>query len=688
MMRRVILAVLCALSLTIVPHVSLADSRVVVYPGQVPLSEQTNLNVRFARLARGTNLRDFFGSNIGAGVYSNLSVVPNGGMYVTVQPTNPNTLGSVYMIGADDPNPVPNGVTPNLPADPTQILIWAAQQGSSGSIGPLTAPANGLQQYYIVEAQIQTVPANPQNVQFVNSAGATSYQNVNTQLVDALVYQLKPGVPSSTPQLPTVDSGWIPIANILVPGGASSITQSMITPYPAFNGFVINGSNVTISGLTLRGAPAGCLQTNSSGTVSVQPCTSGLGTVSSTFPITASTSNGIATVGCPTCVTSVSGSGAISSSGGTTPTISLQTPLSVANGGTGLSSATTGCLGYSGTSYGHGNCVDTVNGTAPITASQSGTTATIGLSTPLGVAYGGTGLSSATTGCLGYSGTAYGHNNCLDTAGTGLSASGTTVSVATNGITPSLMAQAPANTLLGNNTGSSANVAYLNPAQVGAMMCPPSFWALITPGAFTYTTPTCYGQLPLYLDVQIVGGGGGGAGASGSTSQGNTPGQNGGATTFGSAMVGGGGGGTSSNVGPTGTACTSLSGIPSGFGLYGSSGQPGAPVVSVGYFPPGGAGGATPFGGGGAGGGIGKTDGTGSGDWGAGGGGGTTSSPVGNYSGAGGGSGCYAHFLIFSPTSSYSGTIGAGGSGGTGVSGGSSGSYGQNGAAIVIAHWQ
>ena len=44
---------------------------------------------------------------------------------------------------------------------------------------------------------------------------------------------------------------------------------------------------------------------------------------------------------------------------------------------------------------------------------------------------GGTGLSSATTGCFGYNGSVYGHGNCVDAAGTGLSLSGTTLSLST-----------------------------------------------------------------------------------------------------------------------------------------------------------------------------------------------------------------------------------------------------------------
>ena len=60
------------------------------------------------------------------------------------------------------------------------------------------------------------------------------------------------------------------------------------------------------------------------------------------------------------------------------------------------------------------------------------------------------------------------------TAGTGLTTSGSTgavtVSVATNGITNALAAQMPANTLKGNNTGSTANAADLTTAQVMTML--------------------------------------------------------------------------------------------------------------------------------------------------------------------------------------------------------------------------
>ncbi|HEV2178614.1 MAG TPA: hypothetical protein VGW33_15615 [Terriglobia bacterium] len=67
------------------------------------------------------------------------------------------------------------------------------------------------------------------------------------------------------------------------------------------------------------------------GSTSADPVWASLG---ATSPITTTTGVGALTVACSTCVTAVTGTAPISSSGGTTPVISITSPLPLANGGT------------------------------------------------------------------------------------------------------------------------------------------------------------------------------------------------------------------------------------------------------------------------------------------------------------------------------------------------------------------
>jgi hypothetical protein len=296
-MRRLIASLLCvALSFFATVGPASAD-RVITYPGQLGSSTEQNQGPRFMRLAFGTWIRDALGPTTSAGgVYSNLTVVPNGGMYVATQPTLPNSMAALYQIAVDDANPIPANGTPSLPADATKIVVQALQGGVSSSLGPISAPGSGLSQYYLVEAQVQTTDTTPTSMTFTSSNG--SYTNVvDVTRADQIVYQLKAGTAASSPLVPTVDTGWIGIATILVPSGTASITTGMIAPLPSFTGFLTNGQAATISALTLQGFGNGCLQVTGGGVVQSLPCTSGLGVVNGTAgQINVSTVAGAATV--------------------------------------------------------------------------------------------------------------------------------------------------------------------------------------------------------------------------------------------------------------------------------------------------------------------------------------------------------------------------------------------------------
>lgn len=212
--------------------------RIIAYPGQNPSSVLINQNERMKRLGLGTWLRDALGPVASAGAFTNLTCVPGTGLNVVVQPAVSNTLGAVYQTTAEDSLQVPQGYSPNIAADTTPVVLQGLQTGASAPVGPMTAPGTvGQSVYYLLEAQISTVDTTPESVLFVSSSGTRTFQTVNTERQDIAVYQLKAGAPGTAPTVPSVDSGWVAVATILIPHGATQVTTPMIAMLPAFAGF-------------------------------------------------------------------------------------------------------------------------------------------------------------------------------------------------------------------------------------------------------------------------------------------------------------------------------------------------------------------------------------------------------------------------------------------------------------------
>jgi hypothetical protein len=244
---------LCSLPLPGAAQVATSNpptARVMVYAGQNPDTNETNIQWRFQRLAQGTFTRDVLASLASTGAWSNLQITPGNGLNVTVNP-GPNTsqLGAVYQMGPDDSTalPPPPGAAPNqLPSDNTRIAIQATQAVASGAIGPLNGPSgSGNAIYYMIEAQLSQVNAANQSLLFVSSSGTTSFQNVNTQRQDIITYQSKAGssgtgnCTSTFPTPPSVDSGFVEVGLVCVPHSTTQITNGMIAMFGGtnFNGF-------------------------------------------------------------------------------------------------------------------------------------------------------------------------------------------------------------------------------------------------------------------------------------------------------------------------------------------------------------------------------------------------------------------------------------------------------------------
>ena len=232
---------------------ALASDRVIVYPLQNPLSTQQSLMQRYPRVQVGNFMRDAFGSVGSIGGYTNMSIAPAGTLYVSVSPTSSTNNGALYQLEQNDPNPIPQNVTPQLAADPTVVMLEGILNATSSLIGPIAVPGTtGQSQYTLIEAQIQSADTNSQQELFVNQAGGKYYATVNTDRTDQIVFQAKAGTASTTPSIPTTDAGWVSIGTVLVPYGTSTITSGMInmvTPFPGF----LNADTVTASATAATG---------------------------------------------------------------------------------------------------------------------------------------------------------------------------------------------------------------------------------------------------------------------------------------------------------------------------------------------------------------------------------------------------------------------------------------------------
>lgn len=516
--------VLALLGIMALSSPAMAGDRVIVYPYQNPSSTQESLVQRYPRVAIGNLLRDMLGSSNAGGVYTNMTINPVTGLYVDVAPTNSNNDGTLYQMGQSDANPVPVNITPQLAADPTVIMLQGLLSTASSQIGPIAVPSTpGQSQYTLIEAQLQTVDTNPQQETFVNSAGGKFPQTVNTQRTDQIVFQAKAGTAGTSPTVPSVDSGWVSIGTILVPQGTSTITTGMITASTAFTGFTnlnstvdsvtasapltsSGGINPNIAltsplGAANGGTGATSLTANNvllgNGTSAVQvvaPGTTGnvLTSNGTTWQSTTPVNNG---------VTSFSaGTTGLTPSTGTNGAVTLAGTLGTGNGGTGLTTFTSGKAVYASSSsalttgtlptaaggtglatftsggalyassssalttgtlpVGSGGTGATTltgylsgNGTSAVTAST--TIPTSALTGTLGTANGGTNLTTFTSG-----GAVYASSSSVLTTGTLPAASGGTGVTTSSGVNSVMLRDSNANTTVNNlsaNTTTTTN---------------------------------------------------------------------------------------------------------------------------------------------------------------------------------------------------------------------------------------
>ncbi|MDE2102094.1 MAG: hypothetical protein KGL39_32915 [Patescibacteria group bacterium] len=213
---------LALLTCALMPQVAHAD-RIIKYPGENPASTDMNQGDRYIRETFGVFAMQLLGITAsGSGAYGGLVVNPQSGMNVEVDV--PSGSHGVLLQVAQADSVMPSSVTPQLGADTTNVMVPYFQNANSGGL-PVPAPgSNSI--YYLVEAQGQTVDTNNATRLFVDTSGNRYNANVNTVRADQIVYQIKAGTAGVSPTPPPADSGWVGIANVEVPTGATSCTAS------------------------------------------------------------------------------------------------------------------------------------------------------------------------------------------------------------------------------------------------------------------------------------------------------------------------------------------------------------------------------------------------------------------------------------------------------------------------------
>jgi hypothetical protein len=254
---------------------------------------------RDLRIAFGVWIQTALG-NVTTGFYENLSVTGVAStMNVVIGPTTTNTAGALYQYLPDDVNPFGGGSTA-LAADPTKIFTQGIFTAASPAI-TLTAPSSGNSQVFMIECQLQPTDETSKTVTFESTTGNLTQGTVNQTRSDLAVCQSKAGTAATTGTqvAPTVDTGWLAIANVTVPSTATSSSGFSIAALAGFAGFqmatttpsystVTATTSVTTPALTISGIASGyCLQSGTGG--SIVAASGACGTSASIASLTAGT---------------------------------------------------------------------------------------------------------------------------------------------------------------------------------------------------------------------------------------------------------------------------------------------------------------------------------------------------------------------------------------------------------------
>ena len=205
--------------------------------GLNPPSTWLNMQQRDERVGLGTFLWNALaGSSTSyAGQYAGCQAVPVTGLYVAVSPSGAVENCAVYQLLAEEVTGYggyPSGVGTFLPTDTNQVILQGlVPAGSStANIGPMGVGSSAGQSIAnLIECKVVTSDTTSQLVNIVSSGGAVSSVSANRDRVDRLSCQDKQSSSAVSPTTPTVDTGYVAIAVVLVPNGTATVTMGMIT---------------------------------------------------------------------------------------------------------------------------------------------------------------------------------------------------------------------------------------------------------------------------------------------------------------------------------------------------------------------------------------------------------------------------------------------------------------------------
>ena len=109
---------------------------------------------------------------------------------------------------------------------PASTMVWC----ESREIREVTHDAaDGLARFDVVEMQPgQLISSTQPRDQFDPLTGTFTVVNVTKEIKSYPAFQARKGTPSASPSIPAGTPGWMPLAYVLIPGGAVSVTQTKV----------------------------------------------------------------------------------------------------------------------------------------------------------------------------------------------------------------------------------------------------------------------------------------------------------------------------------------------------------------------------------------------------------------------------------------------------------------------------
>lgn len=202
--------------------------RALIYDGQVPLADDLLKTNRNVLLGLGYFMQDILGINTVVNALSCIPTVP-GSLNVNIGP------GRIYSL-----QPVDSNAYSDVAADTTDSVI---KQGINLATIELSCPAPttaGTTIIYLIEGTYSEADTDMAVLPYydeVNPASpfsgpANSGASQPTRRAGSVGLVSKPGLQSSTPAAPSVDTGYVPLYLVTVPFGTTAITGAMITIAP------------------------------------------------------------------------------------------------------------------------------------------------------------------------------------------------------------------------------------------------------------------------------------------------------------------------------------------------------------------------------------------------------------------------------------------------------------------------